>query len=211
MSGFDLLFVLVFLSTATTLIVILVNLFRGRKHAAVRVSRALGTGLASYLLVVAAVAALAPQKVLTMGEDRCFDEMCFAATGVKKVPVIGQGSNRVRASGSFYLVSVRVSSHSRGRAQSEAGVKASLIDSEGHVYQVSPQGQRAYESGAGPSPPLTSRLQPGETISSVQIFDVPQGTSDLALHFGHDGPGLFIIGDDESPLHKPTITQLEPK
>ncbi|HEX5324169.1 MAG TPA: hypothetical protein VFW40_10310, partial [Capsulimonadaceae bacterium] len=108
----------------------------------------------------------------------------------------------------FYIVTVRVHSHARGRPQSEAGVNASLVDSHSRSYQISEVGQRAYEAEHGPTPPLTDRLQPGQTIESVLVFDVPAGASDIALNLGHNGPGLFIIGDDESALHKPTIIRL---
>lgn len=204
----DLLFLLAVFCTFVTLIGILVALLRGRKRAALRALCALGICLAIYMVIGVVVGVSAPQKTLKMGEDRCFDEMCFAPTSVKIVPAIGQASSQTNANGNFYEVSIRAASHARGQAQREAGVSVSLMDSIGHVYEVSPQGQRAYEAANGPTPALTSRLQAGQRITSVQVFDVPRNASGLALHFGHNGPGLFIIGDDESPLHKPTITPL---
>lgn len=208
MSLSDLLFLLAVFCTFVTLCGSLVALLRGRKSAALRAFCALGICLATYMLIGVVVGVSAPQKTLKMGEDRCFDEMCFAPTSVKIVPAVGLASNQIKANGNFYEVSIQASSHALGHAQREAGVSVSLIDSTGHVYEVSPQGQSAYEAANGPAPALTSRLQAGQRIISVQVFDVPRNASGLALHFGHNGPGLFIIGDDESPLHKPTITPL---
>jgi len=209
MSVFDLLFLVIFLGSVVALVAVLVSLLRGRRSTAVRILRALGTGLGIYFLIVIAVDIAAPQRVLGMGEDRCFDEMCLAATGVRTAPEIGPKGHMAKARGVFYLVTVRVHSRALRRAQREAGVNVSLIDSQGHTYNVSPAGERAYEAEHGPVTPLVSQLAPGQTIESVQVFDVPAGAKGVALHIGHDGPGLLIIGDDESPWHRPTIIPLK--
>ena len=158
---------------------------------ALRAACALGIGLAIYLLIVAVVGMSAPQRMLKMGEDRCFDEMCFAPTRMQVVPAIGPPGHQVKADGNFCVVNVRASSHARGRAQREAGVNASLIDSAGHIYQVSPQGETAYEATFGSTPRLSSRLQSGESVTSVSgVSMFPSGAPGLSLHFGHSGAGL---------------------
>jgi len=210
MSVFDLLFIFVFFGTVILVFVILVNLLRGRRSSARRSSRVLGIGLAAYLLIVAIVAILSPQKVLTIGQNRCFDEMCFAVMDVKVTPTVGSGQRQIHAKGTFYIVTIRVTCQGHGRAQSEAGVGVSCLDSKGNTYKVSLQGQRTFETANTTNPSLTDRVPPGESISCVQVFDLPPDASDVALHVSHSGPGLFIIGDDESPLHKPTIIRLTP-
>jgi len=210
MSLFDLLFILIFLGTVVALIVILISALCGRRGTAIRIMRGLGGSLAAYFLVVVLVAVATPQKVLTREQSRCFDEMCFSVTDVKTASAIGKKPPMTKASGTFYLVAIRVSCLGHGRAQSEAGVGASLVDAAGHTYEVSPAGQHAYEAENSVNPPLTARVAPGEDVSSVQVFDVPLKAPDIALHVSHSGPGLFIIGDDESPLHKPTIIRLHP-
>ncbi|HEX5323295.1 MAG TPA: hypothetical protein VFW40_05870 [Capsulimonadaceae bacterium] len=208
MSIFDILFLVVVLSAAITLVAALIGLLRGRRRSALRALGILAACLAVYFLVDIVVTVSSPQRVLRMGQNRCFDEMCFAATSVKIVPTLGPKGRRVKAAGRFYLVTIRLSSHARRRPQRELGVMVSLIDSRGQIYGVSSAGRGAFEAASEPNPPITSLLQPGESLNSVQVFDVPKGASGIALHVGHSGPGLFIIGDDENPLHKPTLIRL---
>lgn len=210
MSLFDLLFIVLFLGTLILLLVIGVSALCGRRRLALRLLCLLSISLAAYFIVVIVVAVLAPQKVLTRSQCRCFDEMCFTVKDVNITPVIGRGQQAAKAQGMFYLVTIEVSCYGHGRAQSEAGVSASLVDATEHTYEVSPMGQRAYEAENTLNPPLTARVAPGESVSSVQVFDVHVEASEIALHIGHSGPGLFILGDDESPLHKPTIIRLHP-
>lgn len=210
MSLFDLLFIVLFFATFVILVFILIAVMKGRRRIALRLLCILGASLGAYLLVVALVALASPQKILTQQQSRCFDEMCFSVTDVKVASKIGTGKQTVITGGKFYLVTIQVSCHGHGRAQSEAGVGISLVDAAGSTYKVSPAGQRGYETTNGPNPPLTVRVRPGESISTVQVFEVPGKTSGVSLHVSHSGPGLFIIGDDESPLHKPTLIRLQP-
>ena len=82
------------------------------------------------------------------------------------------------------------------------------MDTTGHTYEASVIGQRDYDAAHVSNLPLTARVTPGDTVPCVLVFDVPSDAKDVSLHVSHSGPGLFIIGDDESPLHKPTIIRL---
>lgn len=208
MSIFDLLFLALALAIAITLIVILIQLLLGRRKAALRVLLCLGACLLAYFAVVAVVAVASPQRTYSMGEERCSDELCFAVIGVRTATALGPAGHSVKPSGQFVLVTVRATSHARRRPQRDLGISAELLDYRGHVYHPNAAGQEAYQAEYGANPPLASLLQPGGTFYSVQVFDVPTSADSLAFHFHHAGPGLFIIGDEESPLHKPTITPL---
>lgn len=60
--------------------------------------------------------------------------------------------------------------------------------------------------------PFDTRLQASELVLTTRWFDVPAGAAPLRLAIAHEGsaaaPGLFIIGDDLSWLHQPTIVKL---
>lgn len=150
-----------------------------------------------------------PQRTIPVGQELCFDEMCFSVVNVQVVLQLGPASQPVKADGRFYVITVRVSSHSRGRVQSEGGLRALLWNS-GNYYEVSSGGQRAWESVNGKTAKLTARLQPGESVESVQVFDLPQEASAPGLALSHGfTPGYFIIG--ECPLfHKPRTLKLTP-
>lgn len=211
MTWFDLLFVGVFFASGVSAVAIVIMFLLGRRRAGLHVLIALAACLVVYFAADAAVALSAVQRIVPMGEDRCFDDLCFSVVNARTVPALGPTGGEVRPSGRFYLVTVRAASRALHRPQRELGVSAELIDSRGHVYLPSSAGERALEAEHGANPALTSLLMPGEAVYSIQVFDVPVGASGLAVHFAHDGPGLFIIGDDENPMHKPTITPLPPQ
>ncbi len=207
---FELLLVGLFLASLIALVGAAAMAIRGSRRGAMRVLRMLGTGWAAYLLVVVVVAAATaarPQRIIPMGEERCFDEMCFSVAGVQEFPQLGSADRTVKADGTFYVVTVRMRSHSRGRAQSEGGLRALLWDA-GKDYAVSADGQRAWEAVNGETARLTARLEPGESVESVKVFDAPKEASAPGLVLSHGfTPGFFVIG--ECPLfHKPTILKL---
>jgi hypothetical protein len=164
-----------------------------------------------YLAVGTAVAVMAPQRIQSIGADRCFDEMCFAVMRFRRLPRI-EGGHAMQARGVFYIVDVRVSSRSRGRAQHETGRKGVVIDESGRTYDVSREGTRALATAEGQSPGLDTDLDPGESVLAKLIFDLPPDVqrpgfaleSSLVLY-----PPRIIIGDEMHFLHKPTVTPLE--
>lgn len=208
MTIFDLLFILLFLASVIALISVLILLVRARRTAAKRLLWIFGSVWAVYLAIVFLVAAATPQRVIPTNEEECYDEMCFSVIQAQTAPQLGPPASPISANGIFYVVTVRVTSHSRGRTQSEGGIRALLWNS-GNYYEVSPPAQRAWEAIHGANPVLTARLRPGESILSDQVFEVPARSSSLSLVLSHGfTPGYFVIG--ECPLfHPPTIFRLE--
>lgn len=134
------------------------------------------------------------QKVFKIGEEQCFDEMCFAVVGVQAMP--NQGFHASAAAPSMlYVVKIRVASHSRGRAQAEGGLRWRLYDNDKYI-NVSEPAQKAYDSQYGGSPKLTQKIGPGESIVCNLVFDMAQGLMQhpvLTLDHGFT-PGFFVIG-----------------
>ena len=205
----ELLFVLLVLVSLIVVGIIGAMAARRRWSAARRMGWVLGASWAVYLVVVFAVAAATPQHIFVMNQERCFDEMCFSAVHVESVAQLGPASRPVRAAGRFYVVALRVTCRSRGRAQSEGGLHPLLWDS-GRRFQVSREGMRAWQESNGRTAGLTDRLGPGESVVSVQIFDAPPDLRAPGLILTHGfTPGYFVIG--ECPLfHQPTIMRLDP-
>jgi hypothetical protein len=204
---FELLFLLFVLATVLALIATIVLHMSRRHKVAYRTMVATAAAWVAYLAIVAAVSASTPQRVLGMNEDLCFDEICFAAVDFRVAPQLGPADRPTKASGIFSIVTVRVSSHSRGRTQSEGGLRARLWDGA-RYYDASAVGQQAYLASGASSAPLTARLSPGETVQSIQVFDMPLQVPSLQLVLDHGfTPGYFVIG--ESPLfHQPTVIKL---
>lgn len=205
----ELLFLTLALATLAAIITGLVSWGSGRSAEAVRLALVLGMTWAAYLAVVVLVADLVPPRIVPPGQDLCFDEMCFSVVGARQAARLGPIDHGTVANGIFLVVSVRVSSHSRGRPQSEGGLRARLtVDSRS--WPVSKAGMAALEAEGTPSVPLTTRLQPGQSIVSLQVFDVPRGISDWRLDLDHGlTPGYLVIG--ESPLFHPPALMVIPR
>lgn len=204
---FELLFLLLAFTTFITLIVVIGTAIAKRSCTAKKLLKVIGIAWGAYLAIVLVVAAFTPQRVIAMNRDLCMDEMCFAVVNVQTASQLGPASHPVRAMGKFYIVTVRASSHARGRAQSERGLRA-VLWSPGHTYAVSENGQAAWEAAHPENAALTTRLAPGQAVLSDQVFDTSSESRDFGLVLTNGfTPGYFVIG--ECPLlHKPTILRL---
>ena len=204
---FDLLFLLIVLVTLIVLIATLVNLIRRRFTQAGRLLLFYGAGLALYFSVVITVALTSTQRVVSMREDRCFDEWCVAVETVRVESELGGTT----ANGAFYVIELKISNHARGRAERASSAAIHLLDGQGRSYNVSAEGQLAFETIYGAIPPLTLMMEPGESYVTYQVFELPKNVGALSLTIEHPvgfSPGWFIIGDENSLFHKPTITRL---
>jgi hypothetical protein len=56
-------------------------------------------------------------------------------------------------------------------------------------------------------------LQPGQAVTTIRRFNVSRGSGKLGVVVAREGsnsiPGRFIIGDDSSLFHKPTIVHIK--
>ena len=207
----ELLFVIVILALVVTLATAAVAALRGRRRRALALLRGCAIGIAVYLGVVVLVALSSRQRVFAIGEDRCFDDWCVAVVDVAVVPELGEGADVVAARGQFFVVTLRLSNHARGRPQRASSAAVRLIDHEGRAYELSRRGQSAFESVHGPASALTGTLSVGQSLDTVRVFDLPTEAHDVGLTVEHPvgpAPGLFIIGDDASLFHKPAIVRL---
>jgi hypothetical protein len=148
-----------------------------------------------YLCVVVGVSLRQPQRVVAMGEPQCFDEMCFTVTKVEELPdfLNRDGRRLVR-------VSVRVMNHGR-KTQGEGSIWAYLVDAQGRQWKQSP-GVNGVE--------LTARVAGGGSVMSEPVFRVAGNATGLRLVLtrGQWQPGVVVIGDSDSLLHKKTVVEL---
>jgi hypothetical protein len=211
MTIFDLLFIVVFLASVSVLLAAFVQILRRRARQALKMLSVFGLCLAAYVGVVVTVSLASPQRLVAAGQDRCFDDWCVAVDSAATFDTLGQGELAINANGVFYVVTLRLSNHGRGRPQRASSAAVTLRDDDGRPYDVSTRGQRAFEAEHGPAAPLTTTVSVGQPVVTVQVFDVPSSAHISGLTIQHpvgSGPGLFIIGDESSLFHKPTLSLL---
>ena len=148
-----------------------------------------------YLCIVIGVSLGQGQRVIAVGEPQCFDEMCFRVTRVDEVQgfLIRDGRRLLR-------VSVQVTNKGR-KAQRDALIRAYLVDGQGRRWEMSP-GVNGVE--------LTARVAGGVSVVSEPLFKVAADASGLGLVLTHGRwqPGVLVIGDSDSLLHKKTVVEL---
>jgi hypothetical protein len=173
-----------------------VSLMRREREKALRGMAWIAGVWVVYLAAVVTVSLVQPQRVAAMGEEQCFDDLCFVVVGVDEVPgfLIRDGSRLVR-------VSVRVRNRGQSKAQSEGLIRAYLVDG---------QGRRWDESAGVNGVRLTARVAAGDSVVSEPIFKVASDARGLGLVFtrGWRQPGVLVIGDSDSWLHRRTVVEL---
>jgi hypothetical protein len=149
-----------------------------------------------YLVALVTVSLVQPQRVVAMGQEQCFGDLCFSVVGMDEVPgfLIRDGSRLVR-------VSVRVRNRGRGKTESDGLMRAYLVDG---------QGLRWEESAGVSGVRLTVRVAAGDSVVSEPIFKVASDATGLGLVFtrGSRQPGVLVIGDSDSWLHRRTLVRL---
>ncbi len=195
MTVFDLLFIALVLATIGMLIMSAIAAVRGHRARARVTLRRLGLVLGLYFGTLLLVSALAPQRVLGVGDDQCSDDWCIALQTVHR---------DTTAAGVRYDVTFRLSSRARRVAQRERFVVAYLRDARGRRQApMAEPGAVAFDT----------LLQPGESVAAVRRFLVAADTPVVGLVVAREGAGRFprccIIGDEGSLFHPRAIVRLD--
>jgi len=192
MTIFDLLFIATFFAAVIMLVAMAVAGVRGRRQRALRILGALVVFIAAYLVVVVVVSLASPARVFQLREAQCSDDWCISVDYVQQTVAGAEVS---------YTTTLRLFSRARRRAQRENGVSVYLLDDQGRRYEPIADSQAV---------PLNVLLNPGQSIIVARRFALPADAHDPALVVAHGRfPGMFIIGDDESLFHKPSVVRFQ--
>jgi hypothetical protein len=186
--------------TAIGMLGILISLTR-RERAKARHAAAWICGIwALYLVVLISVSLTQRQRVVALGQEQCFDDLCFAVIRSEKVAPFfgrnqpGDGSQLVR-------ITIRGRNRGRGKTRAEGLLRAYLVDSQGRHWDQVPglSGNR-----------LTMRIPAGSEVISEPVFKVTADARGLGLVFTHGRwqPGVMVMGDSDSWWHKRTVVWL---
>ena len=172
-----------------------ISLARRRRAEAKKHSAWIAAVAGVYLLVLLGVSLGQQQKAVAIGQDQCFEEMCFAVTAVDEVPglVVGDDSRVVR-------VTIRVTNRGSTSRADEA-ISAYIADSRGRKWE-----QLAGLSGNR----LNARVASGGQMVSQPMFRVAKDAAALGLVFTHGAwqPRRLLIGDSDSLGHRKTMVAL---
>ena len=173
--------------------------------------------IAAYLLILISVSALSNGRVLGRGEVKPFCgfyldcHLRAAVEGVDTARAIGGGATpqRLAASGSWWIVTVRVSSNARRASLKLLQPRLMVVDDPGTVYSRAADAERAL----GDTVSLERRLGPGDSLVRRVVFDLPRDVRRPRLLFTEGYwidrvIELFLIGDEDSLLHGRTTFAL---
>lgn len=171
------------------------------------------------LLVVFSLASR--ERALARGEEKYFCEidchLAYSVADVRKTKTLGPPANQATAQGNFYIVTVRTRfdeqtiSPTRGQAPLTPNSRVVTIrDARGVSYCPSPEGQRAFDLFESSGTPIRTPLRPGESYSTTFIFDLPETLESPSLLINEGGVVThFVIGHENSPLHKKVMFRLD--
>ncbi|MCU1320682.1 MAG: hypothetical protein JWM43_331 [Acidobacteriaceae bacterium] len=186
--------------TALGIVGTLLSMFRGERRKAAQGIKWLLATWVIYLTMVIGVSIVQPRRVVAIGQEQCFAEMCFTVVGVDELPQF-LGKNQTGNGSRLVRVSVRVRNTAAGKAQSEGRMQAYLVDS---------QGRRWEESRGVSGNRLTGQVEASGVMLSQPMFHVAGDATGLELVFTHGRwqPGALVIGDSDSLWHRKTVVPL---
>jgi hypothetical protein len=218
--GIAMLSIFAFLATALllvgTLIAAAVLRLRNRPVAASRALRVAGALAAGYAVILFGVSLASRPREVAPGQEKYFCEidchMAYSVTEVRRTPELAG----LRANGVWQVVKLRMrfdpETTSERRDDSPLTPnprKVWLMDADGHRHNAADVGTGVLSRADGPSNALTTPLRPGESSTTVLVFDVPAELGPTRLVFTEADPVTrVLIGHENSLLHARTTFAL---
>ncbi len=161
------------------------------------------------------------EKVLARGAEKHFCEidchLAYSITNVRQTKTLGTAANQLTAQGVYTIVTIKTRfdettiSSSRGNGLLYPNSRVlTLVDERGSKHAPSDEGQRALVASQMTGTPLTAPLRPGESYTTEIVFDLPADVKSATLLLNEgDFVTHFVIGHENSPLHKKTSFQID--
>ena len=179
---------------------LLVLVIRGRWADTRRVARLLALYVAGYAGILVVVALALPRQTLAPRARECFDDWC--AAGVSAEPAAAADAPCASEAGTrVWTLTVGVSSAAKRVRQRALDAHALLEDGTGKEYSTcgAPLGAHA----------LSDEIGPGESFDVVEPFVLPADAEPAGVVISHGAfPGVLLIGDDQSFLHRRTLLRV---
>jgi len=200
--------------------VVLVQARLRRRPLPLRPMLAVGGGwTALYLFALGTSSLTSRERLLGLNEDKAFCGFyldCHMQVAVSRVDTgraLGPASAPLRASGVFYVVTLRVSSTAVAVRLHLLDPQLVIRDAQGREYRRAAAAENVLASGGAPAESLTKELGPKEAFTTTVAFDLPADALAPRLSvtegiWADKLIELFLIGDEDSFLHKRTAFEL---
>jgi hypothetical protein len=160
------------------------------------------------------------ERVLTRGQEKHFCEidchLAYSIVGVDEPKVFGSPASSLTAAGLFHVIRIKTRfdettiSPTRGDGLLYPNPRRlTVMDDQGRRYFPAEDAQRVLEQSAEAGTAITTPRRPGESYTTTVAFDLPWDIKNPTLLINEsDWVTHFIIGHENSPLHKKTRFQL---
>lgn len=173
-----------------------------------------------YLGVMLVFSFASSEQVLARGEEKHFCEidchLAYSITNVQETKTFGDVPNQLVAGGQFWVVTIKTRfdentiSPKRGNSLLYPNSRVvAVVAEDGTQYFPSQDAQRIPTSSQAVSTPINTPLRPGESYTTTFVFDLPLAVRKPTLLI-REGELVthFVIGHENSPLHRKTRFQL---
>jgi uncharacterized membrane protein YidH (DUF202 family) len=156
------------------------------------------------------------EQALARGQEKYFCELdchlAYSIVAVTDSKTIGSAN----ANGTFRSITIKTRfdentiSPTRGNSLLHPNSRVvMLVDDQGRKYEPDPTALQVLQSTNAIGSPMTTPLRPGEAYTTTIAFDLPTDAHNPTLIIS-EGEWLthFVIGHENSPLHKQTKFQL---
>lgn len=210
-----LIFIVTFVGCAVAIVASALALVIRRFQVAWMIGRVMLVWVGLYAAALLFVSFTSSPVILDLGQEHCFDEMCFSVKGVTTTQTLGTTPHQITAHGLYYVLAVQLHNAAKRVPQRPDSAMMWITDQQGHVYTGWVNAQET--PGQPMGGPITipqiwyRRLEPGESMTHSVAFDLPVNVVQprLVIKEG-SGPTPLIIGDENSFFHAKTAFRLTP-
>ncbi len=216
--------VLAFLGTGFLLFVVCLVLIYSVLRKRFGLTKVAFTGIAViaglYLVCLLVFSFASSEKVLARGEEKHFCEidchLAYSITDVRETKTLGDAPAELTAAGTFRVVTIktRFDETTTGRNRGDGLLYpnsrvVTVSDANGNEYFPSSEAHGLLEKSQAAGTAMTIPLRPGESYSTTLTFDLPPDIKSPTLLI-REGEFVthFVIGHENSPLHKKTRFQI---
>ncbi len=187
---------------------------RGRAPVARSIALVVAAWVAAYATVLVVTSLTSRERILALGETKRFCGFyldCHMGVAVEHVDTMSQIGG-IRAGGTFYVITLRVSSDARRVPLQLDQPDIVIVDAEGFRHARSLEAEQALGRA---QLDLERPVEAGHSFTHAVVIDVPHDVRDPRLYVTMGGSldrtiELALIGDEDALLHAPTLHALVP-